>query len=64
MLYYNGNSWVNAYGELADIKTSGTFIDKPKPKNIGFQYFNTDTHKIITWDGSKWWNPDGTEATN
>lgn len=64
MLYYNGNSWINAYGELADIKTSGTFIDKPKPKNIGFQYFNTDTHKIITWDGSKWWNPDGTEATN
>lgn len=64
MLYYNGNNWINAYGELADIKTSGTFIDKPKPNNIGFQYFNTDTHKMITWDGTKWWNPDGTEATN
>ena len=29
---------------------------------IGFQYFNTDTHKMITWDGNKWFNPDGTEA--
>lgn len=63
-LYYNGHSWVNATGELADIKTSGSFISKPKPNNIGFQYFNTDTHKMITWDGTKWWNPDGTEAVN
>lgn len=42
----------------------GSYTEKPTNINIGFNYYNTDTHKTITWDGSKWWNPDGTEATS
>lgn len=56
-------NWVESDGETAGVKRSGTFLNKPTSANVGFQYFNTDTHKMITWDGSKWWNPDGTEAT-
>ena len=45
-------------------KLSGTFADKPSDVEIGYTYFNTDTHKNITYGGSsKWYNPDGTEAT-
>lgn len=36
----------------------------PENPFVGQQYFNTSTHKTITWDGKKWWNPDGTEATS
>lgn len=53
-----------AYKDLNIALTNGTFSNKPKQPCIGSQYFNIDTHKIITWDGSKWWNPDGTEATS
>lgn len=56
--------WVDADGEASGIKRFGPFSSKPNPYNAGFQYFNTDTHRMITWDGVKWWNPDGTEATN
>lgn len=59
----NVYKWFEEDGEEANIARSGTFSNKPTPSNIGFQYFNTDTRKMITWDGSKWWNPDGTEAT-
>lgn len=48
----------------SSIPISGLFSRKPTLAKNGFQYFNTDTHKMITWDGSKWWNPDGTEATS
>lgn len=43
---------------------SGTYAKRPSPAEIyeGFQYFNTDTHKTITWADGKWWNPDGSEA--
>lgn len=70
---YKANSWsifafvstsANSIEEIfCDYHPSGSFNNKPTPKRIGLQYFNTDTHKQITWDGSKWWNPDGTEAT-
>lgn len=72
--FYKANCWntlvfistsANSIEELfCDYHPSGSFNDKPKPKRIGLQYFNTDTNKMITWDGSKWWNPDGTEATS
>lgn len=72
--FYKANCWntlafistgANSIEELfCDYHPSGSFNDKPKPKRIGLQYFNTDTHKTITWDGSKWLNPDGTEATS
>ena len=44
---------------------SGPYKKRPLPAEIfdGYQYFNTDTHKTITWAEGKWWNPDGTEAT-
>lgn len=71
---YKANCWntlvfistsANSIEELfCDYHPSGSFNDKPKPKRIGLQYFNTDTNKMITWDGSKWLNPDGTEATS
>lgn len=71
---YNANSWsifafvstsANSIEEIfCDYHPSGSFNNKPTPKRIGLQYFNTDTNKIITWDGNKWWNPDGTEATS
>lgn len=57
-------SWVEEDGEWAGITRCGTFLEKPTLCNKGFQYFNIDTHKMITWDGSKWWNPDGTEANS
>jgi hypothetical protein len=69
---YKANSWntlvfistgANSIEELfCDYHPSGPFNDKPKPKRIGLQYFNIDTNKTITWDGTKWYNPDGTEA--
>lgn len=72
--FYKANCWntlafistgANSIEELfCDYHPSGSFNDKPEPKRIGLQYFNTDTHKTITWDGSKWLNPDGTEATS
>ena len=49
---------------VSNFSKYGTFANKPNNQQKGFQYFNTDTHKMITWDGSKWWNPDGTEATS
>ena len=63
-IWWNGTNWVTSDNEVASIAKSGSFLSKPTPTNIGFQYFNTDTHKMITWDGTKWWNPDGTEATS
>lgn len=71
---YKANSWntlafvstgQNSIEELfCDYHPNGSFNDKPTPKRIGLQYFNTDTNKTITWDGNKWRNPDGTEATS
>lgn len=62
--YFKGNKWVNNKGDEAGTLYVGNYSQKPSSPNIGFKYFNTDTHKTITWDGSKWWNPDGTEATS
>lgn len=64
LLYWNGTSWNGLNNELEDVKSVGKFSEKPTEVKKGFIYFNTDTHKQITWDGSKWWNPDGTEATS
>ncbi len=71
--FYKANCWntlvfistgANSIEELfCDYHPSGSFNNKPTPKKIGLQYFNTDTNKTITWDGTKWYNPDGTEAT-
>lgn len=47
-----------------DTPTSGTFAQKPSITIIGFQYFNTDTNRMITWDGTDWRNSDGTIATD
>lgn len=49
---------------VSNFSKYGAFANKPNNQQKGFQYFNTDTHKMITWDGAKWWNPDGTEATS
>lgn len=64
LIFYSGEEWLNSSGEKENIAKSGPYSNRPTPKNIGFQYFNTDTHKMITWDGAKWWNPDGIEATS
>lgn len=60
-IWWNGTKWVSYDNEDAGIKRYGVFSEKPTPSYRGFQYFNTDTHKMITWDGSKWWNSDGTD---
>ena len=62
---WDGNDWYNALGVKTSVSTYGRFAGKPAASdiNIGFQYFNTDTHKTITWDGKKWYNPDGSVAT-
>lgn len=61
---FDGTNW-DTLERHNPTKKYGAFVDRPSSNlSIGFQYFNTDTHKMITWDGSKWWNPDGTEATN
>lgn len=47
------------------INQSGSFAQKPKGEDIyvGYQYFNTDTHKIIIYgEDGRWYNSDGTEA--
>lgn len=50
------------------MKSYGRFADKPNlnNNNIGYNYFVIDDNspkRVIVWDGFKWWNPDGTEAT-
>lgn len=62
---WDGQDWYNALGVKASVSNHGSFSKRPATKDIsiGFQYFNTDTHRTITWDGKKWYNPDGTEAT-
>ena len=62
---WDGNDWYNALGEKTKVAKYGNFASKPAANDIhiGFQYFNTDTHKTITWDGKKWYNPDGTVAS-
>lgn len=65
-VYWDNKSdkWREEDGAIAGVARSGGFYKKPAGIDIyiGFQYFNTDTHKMITWDGNKWFNPDGTEA--
>ena len=65
-VYWDSKSdkWREEDGAVAGVARSGDFYKKPAGIDIyiGFQYFNTDTHKMITWDGAKWFNPDGTEA--
>lgn len=54
-------------GAKAGVVRSGTFASKPSSSDIyvGFQYFNTDTHKTIVYGGSDtWYNPDGTTANS
>lgn len=52
------SSYVTPDGELSDILRSGTYANRPlstsavPPTNIGFQYFNTDSHKIMTYGGA------------
>ena len=62
---HSSEKWREEDGAVAGVARSGNFSKKPSGIDIyvGFQYFNIDTHKIIVWDGKKWYNPDGTEAT-
>lgn len=62
-IWKNNGTYYHADGEIAGIARSGTFSNKPIPTNIGFQYFNTDTHKTITWDGTDWLNADGYKSS-
>jgi len=59
-VFYNLQNVEASTGEAR----SGSYARRPSSKDIhnGYQYFNTDTHKMITWFDGKWWNPDGTEA--
>ena len=69
-IYWDGEKWRESDG--AKIETNrntvcrcGKFSSRPNGVDIyaGFSFFNTDKNKLIVWDGKKWWNPDGTEAT-
>ena len=63
-VWQNGTKWVESDGAKAGVARSGPFKKRPLASDIyvGFQYFNTDTHRTITWGDGKWWNPDGSEA--
>ena len=39
---------------------SGNSASRPTVTSVGYQYFDTDLHKMIVWDGSSWINMDGT----
>ena len=56
-------------GERAGILRKGSYANRPlstsaiPPTNVGFQYYNTDTHKYMTWESDdKYYYADGTEA--
>ena len=42
---------------------SGNSVSRPTNISIGYQYFDTELHKMIVWNGSSWVNMDGTELT-
>lgn len=65
-IWQSGTKWVESDGAKAGVARCGSYRRRPTANDIyvGFQYFNTDTHKTITWADGKWWNPDGTEATH
>ena len=69
LISYNGSIWLEYDGEIAGISRKGTYSNRPlststvPPTNIGFQYYNTNTHKYMTWEsGDKYYYADGTEA--
>ena len=69
-IIYDGTSWRSSDGELADIPRSGSYANRPRssstypPTNVGFQYFNTDTHKMMFFGGDDvYYYADGTIAT-
>lgn len=42
---------------------SGKSTSRPTVTSVGYQYFDTELHKMIVWDGSSWINMDGTELS-
>lgn len=63
-IWQSGTKQIESDGAKWGVPRSGPYRKRPSSKDIypGFQFFNTDTHKTITWGDGKWWNPDGTEA--
>lgn len=69
-IYWDGEKWRESDGAKIEINRNtvcrcGKFSSRPNGVDIyaGFLFFNTDTNKLIVWDGNKWWNYDGTEVT-
>lgn len=68
--WFDGSRYREYDGEYAGINRIGTYNRRPistsdyPPANVGFQYFNTDTHKMMFFGGNDiYYYADGTVAT-
>lgn len=59
-IWWNGTSWIDSFGNLADAKKQGTTEQRPSSVQIGYIYKDTTLGKLILWDGNAWVNMDGT----
>ena len=57
---WDGVSWIDSNGNLADAKKQGTTEERPSSVQIGYIYKDTTLNKLIIWDGVAWVNLDGT----
>lgn len=61
--FFDGGSWRDADGMNADIKRSGTTLERPSSNlDTGFRYFDSSLGMPIYWQGTKWVKSDGTNA--
>lgn len=61
--FFDGASWRNADGMVADLKRYGTTSERPSNSlDYGFTYFDLTIEKPIYWQGIKWVKADGTDA--
>lgn len=53
-IYWDGNQWVDSFGNLADLPHKGTTEERPTTVKLGFIYYNTDLDSIQIFNGTKW----------
>ena len=54
MIVWDGINWVDGDGEDYDIRRVGNEEERPTPRHVGFQYFDTTLNKTIIWNGGDW----------
>lgn len=55
-IWWNGEDWVDAYGNQADIPHKGTISERPNISdvNVGFEYTDTTNNNLYISNGSEW----------